>query len=166
MFFYQWICIENWIWMPIYEQLPFENNSNKRWIIPYLGLIWMSLVCRGLTGIKQHWKSSHEKFSFIVMSLTSHSNCQPEWKQMEISVIQATTSCIQCQSGERVMSTNGAFDLELPLMCMCSCLSEIRQAALRCNCLPSWNSMCTMLLSNARLSQMSEGLGRPTKQSP
>jgi len=38
-------------------------------------------------------------------------------------------------------------------LCMPSCLSGIRRAALRCSRLP-WNSTCTMLFWNARMAQM------------
>jgi len=50
--------------------------------------------------------------------------------------------------------------------CMCSCLSRISRAALWRNRLHSLNSMRTMLLSNARPSQMLKWLCMPTKRSP
>ena len=50
--------------------------------------------------------------------------------------------------------------------CMRWCFSGIRRATLWCNGLPLWTSMCTMLLSNARPSQMLKGLGMLTKTVP
>jgi len=59
------------------------------------------------------------------------------------------------------------YDVRSCAKCRHSCSSGIRWAALQCSWLP-WNSMCTMLFSNARKAQMlfSKGLGMPTKQSP
>jgi len=59
--------------------------SSERQIVQRLGLIWMSLVRRGLIGVivvlwhtfTQRWVSSYECFWFIVTS-QSNAKCQPE----------------------------------------------------------------------------------------
>jgi len=180
-----------WLWNEWYEKL--RNIGYLKWFFKIMNkntratpnnlvgctcLLWThdtlssnSLVCRALTFviialtyITQQWTGAHENFSFIVTSLVSHSNAksQPGWKQMEIPVSKPGV-VVFCVS-YRVMNPSDAVDLESLLVC--SCFSGIRWAAPWCKRLHFKNYMCTMLLSNARPSQMLKGLGMSTKQSP
>jgi len=52
-----------------------------------------------VTYVTHQWRSYHENFSFIVTyhNVTGQRQCQPEWKQMEISVTQASNGFIHSE---------------------------------------------------------------------
>jgi len=52
-----------------------------------------------VTYFTQQWRSYHENFSFIVTyhDVTGQRQCQSEWKQMEISVTQASNGFIHSE---------------------------------------------------------------------